>query len=544
MKHLQHLQHRRRLAAAAAVSVLGLALAGCAAASEASTSSDGGTLTYLDAEIPTSAVVQESGTWQTRGLQQNVTDRLLYRNPDTYELEPWIAESWEASPDGLTYTFTIRDGVTYSDGSALDASSVARNLEWQSTGDPDQGISPNAKFPAGLAATADDAARTVVVTLAAPYAPFLNVLTGWGSGLVADATIDASKEEQSKFVNLIGSGPFVVESEIYGKEIVLVRRDGYAWAPAGSPNQGEAHLAEVTVIPVLEDSVRLGTLRSGQGDVIRYVQPSEEDALADAGFDVVAKTGVGLSNHWIIKQTAPFLDDVLVRRALLHAIDRQTIVDSLYTDSWSAATSVLAPDTFGYVDESDRIAYDPDETAALLDAAGFTERDADGYRTQGGERLTITTFIDVYDNTAKSLFQAIQEQLKKSGIELVLDELDYSTYWATAFADPEVGVLRVGWPHPDPSRGLSEYYSAGSSDLLGLEGSDTELQTLLDAQDAATDDDARADLLGQIQDHLLDQAYVIPILDDSQVYVTADRVEGFRLTDGALPEFYNASVTD
>ena len=534
--------HRLRLAAA--VTALGLTLTGCAAASEASTSTDGGTLTYLDAEIPTSAVVQESGTWQTRGLQQNVTDRLLYRNPDTYELEPWIAESWETSPDGLTYTFTVRDGVTYSDGSPLDASSVARNLEWQSTGDPDKGISPNAKFPAGLTAVADDDARTVVVTLAAPYSPFLNVLTGWGSGLVADATIDASKEEQSAFVNLIGSGPFVVESEVYGKEIVLVRRDGYAWAPAGSPNQGEAHLAEVTVIPVLEDSVRLGTLRSGQGDVIRYVQPSEEDALADAGFDVVAKTGVGLSNHWIIKQTAPFLEDLDVRRALLHAIDRQTIVDSLYTDSWSAATSVLAPDTFGYTDESEKLAYDPDETAALLDAAGFTERDADGYRTKGGQRLTVKTYIDVYDNTAKSLFQAIQEQLKDSGIELTLDELDYSTYWATAFADPEVGVLRVGWPHPDPSRGLSEYYSKDSSDLLGLAGSDTELQTLLDAQSAATDDDARADLLAQIQDRLLDQAYVIPILNDSQVYVTSDRVEGFRLTDGALPEFYNASVTD
>lgn len=535
-------RRRARLAAAALVAV-SIALTGCSAAS-ASSDADGGSLTYLDAEIPTSAQVQEAGTWQTRALQQNITDRLLYRNAETGELEPWIADSWTVSPDGLTYTFVIRDGVTYSDGTAVDATSVAKNLNWQSTGDEAKGTTPNAQFPPGLVATPDDATSTVTVVLAAPYAPFLNVLTGWGSGLVADATIDASKEEQSKFVNLIGSGPFVVASETYGKEIVLDRREGYAWAPPSSPNQGEAHLASVTVIPVQEDSVRLGTLKSGEADVIRYVQPSEEQGLVDAGYDIVSKTGVGLSNQWFLRSQAPFLDDVDVRKALLHAIDREQIIETQYTDSWTPATSVLSPGTFGYVDESAKFAYDPDAANRLLDGAGWTERDADGYRTKDGERLTVKTYIDVYDNTAKSLFQQIQNQFKDVGIELSLNELDYSTYWATAFADPEVGALRVGWPHPDPSKGLSEYYSKDGSDLLGLVGSDTTLQSLLDAQNAATDDDTRAAILGQIQDHLIDQAYVVPILNDSQVFVTQQRVKGFSLTDGALPEFYNTSIED
>jgi len=535
-------RRRARLAAAALVAV-SIALTGCSAAS-ASSDEDGGSLTYLDAEIPTSAQVQEAGTWQTRALQQNITDRLLYRNAETGELEPWIADSWTVSPDGLTYTFVIRDGVTYSDGTAVDATSVAKNLNWQSTGDEAKGTTPNAQFPPGLVATPDDATSTVTVVLAAPYAPFLDVLTGWGSGLVADATIDASKEEQSKFVNLIGSGPFVVASETYGKEIVLDRREGYAWAPPSSPNQGEAHLASVTVIPVQEDSVRLGTLKSGEADVIRYVQPSEEQGLVDAGYDIVSKTGVGLSNQWFLRSQAPFLDDVDVRKALLHAIDREQIIETQYTDSWTPATSVLSPGTFGYVDESAKFAYDPDAANRLLDGAGWTERDADGYRTKDGERLTVKTYIDVYDNTAKSLFQQIQNQFKDVGIELSLNELDYSTYWATAFADPEVGALRVGWPHPDPSKGLSEYYSKDGSDLLGLAGSDTTLQSLLDAQNAATDDDTRAAILGQIQDHLIDQAYVVPILNDSQVFVTQQRVKGFSLTDGALPEFYNTSIED
>lgn len=534
---------KSRFRLAAALTAVALVASGCAASADAA-ASDGGDLVYLDAEIATSAQVQESGTWQTRGLQQNITDRLLYRNPDTLELEGWIAERWEVSADGLTYTFVIRDGVTYSDGTPLDATSVAKNLEWQSTGNEEKGTTPNAQFPSGLVAEADDATRTVTVTLPEPYAPFLNILTGWGAGLVADATIDASKEDQSKFVNLIGSGPFVVESEVYGKEIKLVRREGYAWAPESSPNQGEAHLASVTVIPVLEDSVRLGTLKSGEGDVIRYVQPSEEEALSEAGYDIVAKTGVGVSNQWFLREAAPFLDDKRVRQALQHVIDRDQIVKSQYTENWTPATSVLSPNTFGYVDESAKFAYDPELASSLLDEAGFTERDADGFRTKDGQRLVVKTYIDVYDNTGKSLFQAIQNQLKEAGIDLSLNELDYSTYWGTAFADPDVAALRVGWPHPDPSKGLAEYYSADGSDLLGFKGADTTLQGLLDAQWAATDDSERADLLKQIQDYLIDEALVLPILNDSQVYVTADRVEGFRLTDGALPEFYNTSVTE
>ena len=126
---------------------------------------------------------------------------------------------------------------------------------------------------------------------------------------------------------------------------MLERRDGYAWAPESSPNQGEAHLAQVTVIPVQEDSVRLGTLTSGEADVIRYVQPSEEQGLADAGYEIVSKTGVGLSNQWFLRPGAPHFDDIQVRRALLHAIDREQIIETQYTESWTAASSVLSPDT-------------------------------------------------------------------------------------------------------------------------------------------------------------------------------------------------------
>lgn len=534
----------RTTAAAAAIAAFALLASGCAAASQASTSGGepqrGGELIYLDAEIPFGAQLQESGAWQDRGLLQNLTDRLVYRNPDTNEFEPWLAESWDVSDDGLTYTFVIRDDVTYSDDSPLDVENVKRNLEFQIFGQPDKAIAPNATFPDDAEITTDEATNTVTVTLPQPYAPFLGSLTAWGAGLISNSTLDLSREDQLQYTKIVGTGPFVVTSEVYGKELVLSRRDGYAWAPPSNPNQGEAYLDTVTVIPVTEDSVRLGTLRSGQADLLRYVQPSEEQALADDGYEIIAKSGVGLVNQWIFQQTAPFLDEELVRKALLVGTDRQQILDDVYTENWHAATSVLSPGTFGYEDVSAGFAFDADEANSYLDEAGFTERDADGYRTRDGERLSIKTYVDVYEISAKPLFQAIQHQWKQLGVELIIGEIDYSSYWSTAFSDPSTGVLRVGWPHPDPV-GLNEYYE--STQWNPLQVDDPHLDELLRAHVAATDDATRTAQLAELQEYIIEKAYVLPLFDDSQVYVAADRVHGFFLTDGALPTFQSTWVS-
>ena len=529
---------RRVAAAAAALVAITVSVAGCSPVTVSSVTGGapvrGGNLVYLDAEVPFGAQLQESGSWQDRGLLQNVTDRLLYRNPDTNAFEPWVAESWTVSADGLTYDFVIRDGVTYSDGSPVDVESVKHNLEFQIFGDSDKAISPNAVFPHEAVITTDAATRTVAVVLPQPYAPFLGALTSWSAGLIGDSTIALSRDKQLQYINLVGSGPFVVTKETFGKEIVLSRRDGYAWAPPSAKNQGEAYLDTVTVIPVQEDSVRLGTLKSGQADLLRYIQPSEEKPLEAAGFEIIAKSGVGLVNQWIIQESAPFLDDINVRKALLIGTDRAQIIKDVYTPNWHTATSVISPGTFGYVDLSKELAFDPDKANQLLDDAGWTKRDSDGYRTKGGDRLVVKTYLDVFDISAKALFQHIQHQWKELGVDLTIGELDYSTYWDTAFSDPSTGVLRTGWPHPDPV-GLNADFSATASNLLKV--NDPKFEELLAAHVTAVTDDDRAAKLADLQRYIIEQAYVIPLLDDSQVYVARSAVQGFFLTDGALPTF-------
>ena len=521
------------------LSVLTAVLAsGCSQPGNATESTDkrGGEVVYLDAELSSNTQLQSSGTWQDSAYIQNITDRLIYRDPETLELKPWIAEEWTVSDDGLTYTFVIREGVTFSNGQVLDAQAVKRNLDWQAAGDSEKGIPANNWFPKVSAVTADDASRTVTVQLTAPHAPFLNVLSFWRTSLVADETINAPIEAQSQLTGIIGSGPFTVESEKYGEEIVLARRDGYAWAPPGLENQGEAYLDRITIIPVTEDSVRLGSLRAGEADLIRYIQPSEEKTLTAAGLEVVSVQGVGNSNVWDLRQSAPFLEDVRVRQALQHGIDRDQIISDLYTENWNKATSILTPGSLGYKDESEKLAFDPDKSNQLLDDAGWTGRDADGFRTRDGEQLHILTYVDVYDSTSKPLFQLIQWQLKQLGVNLEIKETDYANY-STVLADPSVGARRNGWPEADPIR-LTVNYSSEYLNAFNLQQPDAELDALLAEQLTATDADVRSGIIGKIQDHVIDSAYALPILDDSQVFALQPTLHGLSFSAEARPSFY------
>jgi peptide/nickel transport system substrate-binding protein len=501
----------------------------------------GGDLVYLDAEAPASLQIQVS-YWQNSLLKDQLLDRLVYQDPKTFDFVPWIAEKWTVDDSKTAYEFTIRDGVTYSHGQRLDAESVRRNLEWEANGDKPKGITRNVYFPKVESVTADDARRTVRVKLAKPYAPFLAVLSLNSSGLVADATIDASKEQQSVVTNLIGSGPFYAESEVPDKKIVLAKRRGYDWAPTTAPHQGEAYLDTVTVIPVSEDSVRVGALRAGQADAIRYTQPPDERLLQREGFEVLGLRTPGLSNTLDVRQTAPFMRDVNVRKAIGFGIDRNEILSTLYSDNWKPAQNIVTRGFPGYTDRSDAVRFDPAEAVRLLEASGWTQRDGDGFRVKDGHVLSVKIYVDVYDHTAKPMYELIQRQLRRIGIDLLIRQTDFANY-PSASVEDSVGLRRNGWPTADPVR-LWQNYGTKFGDMYALHGADPEIDRLLDAQISATDPTERLRILAQYNDYVIDNAYTVPLLEDTQIFAVAPRVKGFANAANSVPWFYDASIDD
>lgn len=526
---------RNPIAASLATVVL-LAVSACGASGEAAQdqADTGGELVYLDAEPPESFQLQTGGTfWQTMAIVSNVTDRLVYIDPETRQATPWIAESWEVDDDGLTYTFELIEGVTYSDGSALDAQNVARNLEINAYGDESRGITRQSFFPEVDSVTAGEG--TVTVTLAEPRAGFLQLLGHSNLGLVADATLDLSNEEQSRAVNLIGSGPFIVGSETPGREIVLERRDDYAWPAPATGHEGPAYLDAVTVLPVQEDSVRLGTLTAGQGDALRYLPPSEYRGLQTEGYSLIAAHTNGSPNGFYIKQTAPFVSDLNVRKALQIGIDREGLLRTIYTEEWTEGRGLLSPESTWFLDSSQEIAHDPDRANELLEAAGWAERDADGIRIRDGERLEIITYVDVYDNTSKPRLEYIQSGYRELGIHLEIKETDYSSF-PNAIQDPAVGLNRASTAGLDPYFLYNSLHSS-TADGFGLEGADEHLDELLSGQLHATDDDERGALLEELQEYVIDEAYFIPVVSSTQIFVTAPHVRDFGYDGNALPEF-------
>jgi len=131
--------------------------------------------------------------------------------------------------------------------------------------------------------------------------------------------------------------------------------------------------------------------------------------------------------------------------------------------------------------------------------------------------------------------------LKEIGIYLSVKETDYSSISEVA-TDTTVGFLRNGWPEPDPYS-LNVSYHSTLGDSLKLKGSDSKLDALLDGHVAAADDGERATRIGELQDYIVEQAYVIPILDDSQVFVLQPHVQGFGFTAEARPSYYNTWIS-
>jgi peptide/nickel transport system substrate-binding protein len=534
---------RPRLRVLTALLASAVLVAGCASEPRRPSSDGvrGGHLVYLDAEAPAALQVQVS-YWQNSLIKDQMLDRLVYQDPQTFDFVPWIAEKWTVDPSKRVYEFTIRDGVSYSNGQPLDAESVRRNLEWQANGDKDKGITRNPVFPTVASVEADNPRRTVRVTLEEPYAPFIPILSMNTAGLVADATIDATKEEQSVVTNLIGSGPFYAESQVPNKKIVLAKRRGYNWAPVTAPHQGEAYLDTVTIIPVTEDSVRVGALRAGQADAIRYTQPPDEKVLAAEGFDVRGLRTPGLANTLDVRQRAPFLRDIDVRMAIGFAIDREEILSTLYTDNWRAARNIVTPNFPGYTDRSDAVRHDPEAAQRHLERAGWTQFNEQGYRVKDGDELAVKIYVDVYDHTAKPMYELIQRQLRRVGIRLVIRQTDFANY-PTASIEDSVGLRRNGWPTPDPVR-LWQNYSADGGDLYALDGSDPNLERMLAEQVTATDPQRRLQILREYTDYVIDNAYAIPLLEDTQIFAVAPRVQGFANAANSVPWFYDTWIAD
>ena len=530
---------RRRLLAAPAILPLLAREAGAQ-----TVPSRGGTLIYLEQQASTALYPPAGGFYPNGGVLNQITDKLTYQNPRTLEIEPWIAESWTVNADATEYVFRLRPGVTFSDGSPLDAEAVVRNFDTYGLGNKEL-RQPVSEVITNYERGEVVDPRTVRFVFRAPSPGFLQGTATIGSGLVSPKTLALPFDQMGDATRIVGSGPFVVGRQVLGRELVLNARPDYAWGPAKHPHQGRALLDGIRIIVSGEDSVRIGALLSGQAHVIRQVPAFEEGRIQSRGFQVLAPSTQGVNNSIAFRPDNPLVADLRVRRALLHGTNPQEIVDTLFSPNYPRARSVIASTAQGFVDLSDQLTFDPRLAAALLDEAGWS-LSPQGVRRKDGQDLLLTAYESPNYARPKETMQLLAQQWGRLGVRLnvLAGDLGSRTVDNLDPAKTPISPAMVGRADPDVIR--SNYHPLARNMLL-LKGGisqkvrsfqDERLVALLDGIASEPEQGKRLALVGDVQRHLIDQAYVIPLFEEPQVFAAAPRVRDLGFEAVGRPSFY------
>lgn len=501
---------KRRLAAAALLTTGLLALTACGGSGggsgqDAGPPRPGGDLVFAVSSDAGCADPQQVASNDSIYSMRQIVDSLTDQDPASGDIRPWLATSWSSNPAATEWTFQLRPGATFSDGTPVDGNAVKANFDRiPSLGA--RGTLPKG-YLAGYQGTTVTSPTAVTVRFAQPNVQFLQGTSTHSLGLLSPAS--AAQSDDQRCAGVVGSGPFVLQSYVKNQATILTKRAGYTWGSSLFTHPGEAYLdrAEFRVVP--ESGVRTGSLQSGEVDAIASIGPQDEAPLAGAGVELPSRANPGIPFGIVFNLATPLGQDAAVREAVSAAINRQEVVSAVYTSQTRPATSALASTTPDYADQTALLGTDPARAGAVLDAAGWVPG-PDGIRTKAGARLTVPLLYAPVIATNRPALELIQQQLRAVGIDLQLQERPVSD---TA-AIQQSGQFTAAWfnlSRADPDILRAQFSSAGANLYRFPAG--TPVDALLAAQAGTLDPAQRTQQVAQAQQQLVDQHLVIPVAE-------------------------------
>lgn len=493
----------------------------------------GGTLRYGLSQPPTCSDPAQAGTNQTIYVARQIVDSLTDQDPRTGEIKPWLARSWEISPDAKTFTFHLADGVTFSDGTPLTAESV------RNTFDSVLRLG-GVKAPLGASYLTNYVGTTAVDRLTArvefsrPNAQFLQASSTAQLGILADATTAKSAEQRCLGDN-VGSGPFTYVGWRQDQSATLAKRAGYRWGSAVFAHQGEAYLDRIEFTVVPESGVRTGSLVSGQLDAISDALPQDVPQLEAVGARLLSTANPGVPFGFQPNVTRGPLRDPAVRQALLPAIDRKQLVDTVLGPQFNPASGPLASATPGYQDFSARVGYDPAKAKNILDQAGWTPG-GDGIRAKNGERLSFSVLFSQAFAGNQAILELVQQQLRQVGVELKLDLVSGPEYTARQNAkDFDATYYNTTRADGDILRAVFGVDGRNLNAREPIPPLDDALRDQLSTADSA----ARTALIRTAQEQVLEAGLWIPTIELSQAIGAAANTRDLKFEASARLQFFD-----
>jgi peptide/nickel transport system substrate-binding protein len=447
-------------------------------------------------------------------IMQHIAGTLITLDPASGKYLPYLAEGWTVSQDGKTYTFRLKRGVRFSDGTPVTAKDWVYAFD-QARGPLNKGLTNSVVSAVTRASAAGD--FTLRLQLAAPSAPFLFNLT------TATVTPIPRAAMQRLGVNFdrapVTAGPFRVKEWVTGRRVVLERNPDWRFGPAYA--RGPAYIQTIEFRIITDPVVLQSAIRAGEVDVATVSARDAVRFASDSRYRLFQTLGSAMSPYLSLNNRVPALADLRVRQALNLAVDKDALIRLIASGNARPQYGPLSSVDIGYWAGAEGVGYkfNLERAKALIQQAGYAPG-ADGILEKDGQPLKFTLKTEAENSR---LAEILQQQLRALGVDLTIQQNETGVHY-TDLGDGKYELALAGLGFGEADLLYDMFHSKGAINWVGAKN--PALDKALEQSRVTLEPAARQRLLDQAQRLIVEQAYVVPLYSSTNNFVVSRRLEG------------------
>jgi peptide/nickel transport system substrate-binding protein len=514
-------------------------LSGVLAACGASSAPSGSATKTLAAGVfqnPDSLDPGATGLVSVAQMLNTMFDVLMWKFPNDPTYYPGLAQSYTVSPDAKTYTFKLRSGIKFHDGTPFNAAAVKATF--------DHIVNPATKSLSAIGALGPYVETRVLdpytaqVVFSAPNAAFVNEMTQVTLAISSPTALQ--KYGKGYDTHPVGTGPFKFQQFVNNDKVVVVKNPGYAWGPVPLGGGKPALLDQITFRILPDPSSQANALTTNEIQIGQNLNPGDVTSAVSAGKKKLTALSSGMPYCIMINAQKAPTDELAVRQAIEYAIDNQTIINTLFKGLYSPANSVLTPVTAGYSTDQALYSFNPTKAGQLLDSAGW-KMGSGGVRARNGQQLSLE-FINIANFGFDGISQLMQAQLKSVGIRSTITDQAFPSV-ATTYDQGKQNLADWFYYDVDPYLFNTVFNSTQIKSGFNWEHYDNPaIDAAITAANADTNDASRTAKYQAIALTLAQSATIIPIYNLESILVTQPNVRGIKFDLTAQPLYHQATV--